>query len=30
MTRSYTVRGQTYHPMGVEEALGHTETGICS
>lgn len=30
MTRSYTIRGQTYHPMSVEQALGHTETGICS
>lgn len=30
MTRSYTVRGQTYHPMSVEQALGHEETGICS
>ena len=30
MTRSYTVRGQTYHPMGVGQALGHTETGVCS
>ncbi len=30
MTRSYTVRGQTYHPMGVTQALGHTETGECS
>ena len=30
MTRSYTVRGQTYHPMGVDQALGHEETGICS
>jgi rare lipoprotein A len=30
MTRSYTIRGQTYHPMGVDAALGHTETGICS
>jgi rare lipoprotein A len=30
MTRSYTVRGQTYHPMGVEQALGHSETGTCS
>lgn len=29
-TRSYTVRGQTYHPMAVEEALGHEETGVCS
>lgn len=30
MTRSYTVRGQTYHPMNVESALGHEETGVCS
>lgn len=30
MTRSYTVRGATYHPMTVERALGHKETGICS
>lgn len=30
MTRTYTVRGQTYHPMSVEQALGHKETGICS
>jgi rare lipoprotein A len=30
MTRSYTIRGQTYHPMSVGQALGHTETGICS
>jgi len=30
MTRSYTVRGQTYHPMSVEQALGHEETGECS
>lgn len=30
MTRSYTVRGQTYHPMSVEQALGHEETGTCS
>lgn len=30
MTRSYTVRGQTYHPMSVEQALGHVETGTCS
>ena len=29
-TRSYTVRGQTYHPMSVADALGHVETGICS
>jgi rare lipoprotein A len=30
MTRSYTVRGQTYHPMSVEQALGYKETGECS
>ncbi len=30
MTRSYTVRGQSYQPMSVEAALGHSETGICS
>lgn len=30
MTRSYTVRGQTYHPMDVGQALGHSETGTCS
>ena len=30
MTRSYTVRGQTYHPMGVDQALGYRETGECS
>lgn len=30
MTRSYTVRGQTYHPMSVTQALGHQETGQCS
>jgi rare lipoprotein A len=30
MTRPYTIRGQSYQPMGVEEALGHSETGICS
>lgn len=30
MTRSYTVRGQTYHPMSVEKALGFEETGISS
>lgn len=29
-TRSYTVRGQTYHPMSVEAAVGHEETGVCS
>lgn len=30
MTRSYTVRGQTYQPMSVEQALGFEETGVCS
>jgi len=30
MTRSYTVRGQTYQPMSVERALDFEETGICS
>ena len=30
MTRSYTVRGQTYYPMSVDQALGHSETGTCS
>lgn len=30
MTRSYTVRGQTYHPMSVDEALHYDETGGCS
>ena len=30
MTRSYTVRGQSYHPMGVDEALRYRETGIAS
>ncbi len=30
MTRSYTVRGVTYYPMTVEEALNYTETGTCS
>jgi rare lipoprotein A len=30
MTRSYTIRGRTYHPMNVEQALGHRETGIAS
>lgn len=28
--RSYTVRGQSYHPMGVDEALDFEETGTCS
>jgi rare lipoprotein A len=30
MTRSYTVRGQSYQPMSVDAALGYTETGGCS
>lgn len=30
MTRSYSVRGQTYHPMSVEQALGYKESGVCS
>lgn len=30
MTRSYTVRGQTYHPMDVETALHHGEVGTAS
>ena len=30
MTRSYTVRGGTYHPMGVEEAIYHVESGTAS
>ena len=30
MTRSYTVRGQSYQPMSVDQALGHIETGTCS
>jgi len=29
-TRSYSVRGQTYHPMSVEQALGYRESGECS
>lgn len=29
-TRSYTVRGQTYHPMSVDAALDFEETGTCS
>lgn len=29
-TRSYTVRGQTYHPMAVDDALDFEETGTCS
>ncbi|GAA5482016.1 septal ring lytic transglycosylase RlpA family protein [Haloferula sargassicola] len=30
MTRSYTVRGRTYHPMGVDQALGYGEVGTAS
>jgi rare lipoprotein A len=29
-TRSYTVRGQTYHPMSVSDALDYDDTGVCS
>lgn len=29
-TASYTVRGQTYHPMSVADALNFKETGTCS
>lgn len=29
-TRGYTVRGQSYQPMSVEEALDFEETGTCS
>lgn len=29
-TRSYTVRGQTYQPMSVDQALRFEETGTCS
>jgi rare lipoprotein A len=30
MTRSYTVRGQSYRPMSVDAALDFRETGTCS
>jgi rare lipoprotein A len=30
MTRSYTVRGQSYQPMSVQSALDYDETGTCS
>jgi rare lipoprotein A len=30
MTRSYTVRGQSYQPMSVDAALNFEETGTCS
>lgn len=29
-TRSYTIRGVRYHPLGVEEALGYSAEGIAS
>jgi len=29
-TKSYHVRGQTYQPMGVDEAIHHQETGTAS
>lgn len=30
MTKSYSVRGGTYHPMGVDEALHYQENGTAS
>lgn len=30
MTRSYSVRGGTYHPMPVDEAIYHVESGTAS
>jgi rare lipoprotein A len=30
MTKSYSVRGGTYHPMGVDEAVYHVESGTAS
>jgi rare lipoprotein A len=30
MTRGYTVRGQSYQPMSIQEALDYKETGTCS
>ena len=30
MNRPYTVRGQSYQPMGVQTALDYDETGVCS
>jgi rare lipoprotein A len=30
MTKSYSVRGGTYHPMGVDEAIYHVESGTAS
>ena len=29
-TKSYTIRGERYHPMSVEQALDYEETGVCS
>lgn len=29
-TRSYTIRGQDYHPLSVDEALYYSEEGIAS
>jgi rare lipoprotein A len=29
-TFSYTIRGQTYHPMSVDSAVRHQESGECS
>lgn len=30
MARSYNVRGQSYSPMSIDEALEYDETGTCS
>ena len=30
MTRSYTIKGVRYHPMGVDQALRYEEVGIAS
>jgi rare lipoprotein A len=30
MARSYAVRGQSYQPMSIENALDYDETGVCS
>ena len=30
MTKSYSVRGGTYHPMSVDEAVYHVESGTAS
>ena len=29
-TKSYSIRGERYHPMSVEQALDYEETGVCS